>query len=113
MGPTARFDNFTVQLKSLDVDRYAHLAIEIEVADETAKGTDRTAARRPSATRSCATSATAPPTSCAAATACKHDEGDRMIKKLDELVPGHRIRASTSPISSSSNELDPHLREPT
>ena len=38
MGPTVRFENFTVQLKSLDVDRYAHMAIEIEVADEVAKG---------------------------------------------------------------------------
>src|SRR4051812_3736718 len=31
LGPTLRFDNFTVQLKSTDVDRYAHMSIEIEV----------------------------------------------------------------------------------
>src|SRR3954453_19127242 len=30
LGPTLRFDNFTVQLKSADVDRYAHLSLEIE-----------------------------------------------------------------------------------
>jgi flagellar FliL protein len=34
MGPTVRLDNFVVQLKAVDAERYAHLLLEVEVGTE-------------------------------------------------------------------------------
>lgn len=34
IGPTVRLDNFVVQLKAVDAERYAHLLIEVEVGSE-------------------------------------------------------------------------------
>ena len=37
LGPMTRFDNFTVQLKSADVDRYARLSLELEAPNDLSK----------------------------------------------------------------------------
>jgi flagellar FliL protein len=90
-GPTIRFDNLTVQLKSLDVDRYAHLGLEIEVGDEAAKGmVERKVAPIRDAILSYLSDRT--PDELRGSDGLKQIK-DAMIKKLDELVPGHRIRA--------------------
>jgi flagellar FliL protein len=90
-GPTIRFDNLTVQLKSLDVDRYAHLGLEIEVSDEAAKGSvERKIAPIRDAILSYLSDRT--PDELRGSDGLKQIK-DAMIKKLDELVPGHRIRA--------------------
>jgi len=90
MGPTVRFENFTVQLKSLDVDRYAHLAIEIEVADEMAKGMiEKKVPPIRDAILSYLSDRT--PDELRGSDGLKEIK-ESMIKKLDELIPGHRIR---------------------
>jgi flagellar FliL protein len=90
MGPTVRFDNFTVQLKSLDVDRYAHLAIEIEVGDEGAKGLiEKKVPPIRDAILSYLSDRT--PDELRGSDGLKEIK-ESMIKKLDELIPGHRIR---------------------
>jgi flagellar protein FliL len=90
MGPTVRFENFTVQLKSLDVDRYAHLAIEIEVADEGAKGMlEKKVPPIRDAILSYLSDRT--PDELRGSDGLKEIK-ESMIKKLDELIPGHRIR---------------------
>jgi flagellar FliL protein len=91
LGPTLRFDNFTVQLKSADVDRYAHLSIEIEVPDEVAKGSVE---KRVPPVRDAILAYLSDRT----AEELRGSEGlaamkESLIKKLDEIVPGHRIRA--------------------
>ena len=91
MGPTVRFENFTVQLKSLDVDRYAHMAIEIEVADEPAKALiEKKVAPIRDAILSYLSDRT--PDDLRGSEGLKEIK-ESMIKKLDEVVPGHRIRA--------------------
>jgi flagellar FliL protein len=91
MGPTVRFDNFTVQLKSLDVDRYAHLAIEIEVTDDAAKGLlERKVAPIRDSILSYLSDRT--PDELRGSDGLKEIK-ESMIKNLDELIPGHRIRA--------------------
>jgi len=90
MGPTVRFENFTVQLKSLDVDRYAHMAIEIEVADESAKGmVEKKVPPIRDAILSYLSDRT--PDELRGSDGLKEIK-ESMIKKLDELIPGHRIR---------------------
>jgi flagellar FliL protein len=90
MGPTVRFENFTVQLKSLDVDRYAHLAIEIEVADEMAKGMiEKKVPPIRDAILSYLSDRT--PDELRGSDGLKEIK-ESMIKKLDDLIPGHRIR---------------------
>jgi flagellar protein FliL len=90
-GPTVRFDNFTVQLRSTDVDRYAHLSLEIEVADEATKGlVEKKVAPIRDAILGYLSDRTTEE--------LRGSEGlkqikESMIKKVDELVPGHRIRA--------------------
>jgi flagellar FliL protein len=37
LGPMTRFDNFTVQLKSADVDRYARMSLELESPNDISK----------------------------------------------------------------------------
>jgi flagellar FliL protein len=90
MGPTVRFENFTVQLKSLDVDRYAHMAIEIEVADEGAKGMlEKKVPPIRDAILSYLSDRT--PDELRGSDGLKEIK-ESMIKKLDDLIPGHRIR---------------------
>jgi flagellar FliL protein len=90
MGPTVRFENFTVQLKSLDVDRYAHMAIEIEVGDEAAKGmVEKKVPPIRDAILSYLSDRT--PDEIRGSDGLKEIK-ESMIKKLDELIPGHRIR---------------------
>ena len=90
MGPTVRFENFTVQLKSLDVDRYAHMAIEIEVADDAAKGMlEKKVPPIRDAILSYLSDRT--PDELRGSDGLKEIK-ESMIKKLDELIPGHRIR---------------------
>jgi flagellar FliL protein len=90
MGPTVRFENFTVQLKSLDVDRYAHMSIELEVADEMAKGmVEKKVPPIRDAILSYLSDRT--PDELRGSDGLKEIK-ESMIKKLDELIPGHRIR---------------------
>jgi flagellar FliL protein len=90
-GPTVRFDNFTVQLKSTDVDRYAHLSIEIEVADEAGKGMIE---KRVAPIRDLILSylSDRTPDEMRGSDGLKQVK-ESMIKKLDEVIPGHRIRS--------------------
>jgi len=91
IGPTVRFDNFTVQLKSLDTDRYAHLALEIEVADEATKGlVEKKVAPIRDIILSYLSDRT--PDELRGSDGLREIK-ESMVKKLDELIPGHRIRA--------------------
>ena len=90
-GPTVRFDNFTVQLKSLDVDRYAHLGLEIELADEATKGrVERKVAPIRDLILSYLSDRT--PDELRGSDGLKQLK-EAMIKNLEELIPGHRVRA--------------------
>jgi flagellar FliL protein len=90
-GPTVRFDNFTVQLKSLDVDRYAHLGLEIEVADEPTKAkVERKVAPIRDLILSYLSDRT--PDELRGSDGLKQVK-DALIKELEEIIPGHRIRA--------------------
>jgi len=89
VGPTVRFENFTVQLKSNDVERYAHTSIELELADDAAKALveKRTAPIR-DAVLGYLTDRTAEE--------LRGSEGlkqmkDALLKRLDEIIPGKRI----------------------
>lgn len=90
-GPTVRFDNFTVQLKALDVDRYAHLGLEIEVADEVTKArVEKKVAPIRDLILGYLSDRT--PDELRGSEGLKQLK-DAMIKNLEELIPGHRIRA--------------------
>jgi flagellar FliL protein len=90
-GPTVRFDNFTVQLKSLDVDRYAHLGLEIELADEATKGrVERKVAPIRDLILGYLSDRT--PDELRGSDGLKQMK-EAMIKNLEELIPGHRVRA--------------------
>ena len=90
-GPTVRFDNFTVQLKSLDVDRYAHLGLEIEVADEATKGkVEKKVAPIRDLILSYLSDRT--PDELRGSDGLKQVK-EALIKALEEIIPGHRIRA--------------------
>ena len=89
-GPTVRFDNFTVQLKSTDVDRYAHLSLELEVADEGSKAViEKRVAPIRDAILSYLSDRT--PDELRGSDGLKQIK-ESMVKKLDEIVVGHRIR---------------------
>jgi flagellar FliL protein len=88
-GPTIRFENFTVQLKSNDVERYAHTSIELELTDDAAKALveKRTAPIR-DAVLGYLTDRTAEE--------LRGSEGlkqmkEALLKRLDEIIPGKRI----------------------
>jgi flagellar protein FliL len=90
-GPTVRFDNFTVQLRSTDVDRYAHLSLEIEVADEATKALVE---KKVAPIRDAILGFLSDRTN----DELRGSDGlkqikEAMVKKVDELIPGHRIRA--------------------
>lgn len=89
VGPTVRFDNFTVQLKSNDVERYAHMSLELELSDETGKAVveKRTAPIR-DAVLAYLTDRTAEELR---GSDGLHDMKNALLKRLDELVPGKRI----------------------
>jgi flagellar FliL protein len=89
VGPTVRFENFTVQLKSNDVERYAHTSIELELTDDAAKALveKRTAPIR-DAVLGYLTDRTAEE--------LRGSEGlkqmkEALLKRLDEIIPGKRI----------------------
>ncbi len=89
VGPTVRFDNFTVQLKSNDVERYAHMSLELELVDEVGKGIveKRTAPIRDTVL-GYLTDRTAEE--------LRGSDGLRdmktaLLKRLEEIVPGKRI----------------------
>ena len=89
VGPTVRFDNFTVQLKSNDVERYAHMSLELELADEAAKAVveKRTAPIRDTIL-AYLTDRTAEE--------LRGSDGLRdmktaLLKRLEEIVPGKRV----------------------
>jgi flagellar FliL protein len=89
VGPTARFDNFTVQLKSNDVERYAHMSLELELNDETGKGIveKRTAPIR-DAVLGYLTDRTAEELR---GSDGLRDMKNALLKRLEEIVPGKRI----------------------
>jgi flagellar FliL protein len=89
VGPTVRFENFTVQLRSNDVERYAHTSLELELTDDAAKALveKRTAPIR-DAVLGYLTDRTAEE--------LRGSEGLRqmkeaLLKRLDEIIPGKRI----------------------
>jgi flagellar basal body-associated protein FliL len=89
-GPTLRLDNFIVQVRASEGDRYAHMTIEVEIGGEADKKAFES--RMPKirdgvigylADRS--------------EDELRGSEGlnqmkEALTKKLDEIVPGHRIR---------------------
>ena len=89
VGPTVRFDNFTVQLKSNDVERYAHMSLELELADEPAKAVveKRTAPIR-DAVLGYLTDRTAEELR---GSDGLRDMKNALLKRLEEIVPGKRI----------------------
>jgi flagellar FliL protein len=90
LGPLVRFENFTVQLKALDVDRYAHMSIEIEVADEAAKGmVEKKVAPIRDAILSYLSDRT--PDELRGSDGLKEIK-ESMVKRLEDVIPGHRIR---------------------
>jgi len=90
-GPTFKFDNFTIQLKSAEVDRYAHLAIEMELADDASKAVVE---KRVAPIRDLIIGYLSDRTS----EELRGSEGlklmkEALLKKLEVMVPGHRIRS--------------------
>ncbi|HEX3698129.1 MAG TPA: flagellar basal body-associated FliL family protein [Polyangia bacterium] len=89
VGPTVRFDNFTVQLKSNDVERYAHMSLELELSDEAAKGlVEKRSAPIRDSVLAYLTDRTAEE--------LRGSDGLRdlkgaILKRLEEIVPGKRI----------------------
>jgi flagellar FliL protein len=89
-GPTLRLDNFIVQIRAVEGDRYAHMTIEVEIGGEADKKAFES--RMPHirdgvigylADRS--------------EDELRGSEGltqvkEALTKKLDEIVPGHRVR---------------------
>lgn len=89
-GPTLRLDNFIVQIRAVEGDRYAHMTIEVEIGGEVDKKAFES--RMPHirdgvigylADRS--------------EDELRGSEGltqvkEALVKKLDEIVPGHRVR---------------------
>jgi hypothetical protein len=67
-GPMVKLENFVIQLKAVDAERYVRVAFDLELGRRPTRTSSRRGSRR-SATRSSPTSRTAPSTSCAAVTA--------------------------------------------
>jgi flagellar FliL protein len=90
-GPMLRFDNFTVQLKSAESDRYAHFALDVEATDEIGKAVLE---RRVPPIRDTIISYVSDRTP----EELRGSEGLRQLKqavirRLDDIIPGRRIRA--------------------
>lgn len=89
VGPTVRFDNFTVQLRSNDVERYAHMSLELELFDDAGKAiVERRSAPIRDAVLGYLTDRTAEE--------LRGSDGLRdvktaLLKRLEEIVPGKRI----------------------
>jgi len=89
-GPTLRLDAFIVQIRAVEGDRYAHLTLEVEVAAETDKKFFESRMPR---IRDGVIGYLADRTE----DEMRGSEGltqikEALTKKLDELVPGHRVR---------------------
>lgn len=89
-GPTLRLDNFIVQVRAPDGDRYAHLTIEVEIGGEADKAAFQSRMPR---IRDGVISYLADRTE----DELRGSEGltqvkEALVKKLDEIVPGHRVR---------------------
>jgi flagellar FliL protein len=89
-GPTLRLDNFIVQIRGAEGDRYAHLTIEVEVGAETDKKSFETRMPRIRDT-------VIGYLSDRSEDELRGSEGlgqmkAALTKKIDEIVPGHRIR---------------------
>ena len=89
-GPTMRLDNFIVQVRAAEGDRYAHLTMELEVGAETDKKAFETRMPR---IRDSVIGYLADRSE----DELRGSEGlgqikDALLKKIDEIVPGHRIR---------------------
>jgi flagellar FliL protein len=88
-GPTLRLDGFIVQVRSADGDRYAHLTVEIEVGSE---GDKKAFESRMPRIRDTIIGYLSDRTE----DELRGSEGlgqmkEALIKKVDEIVPGHRI----------------------
>ena len=88
-GPTMRLDGFIVQVRSADGDRYAHLTVEIEVGSE---GDKKAFESRMPRIRDAVIGYLSDRTE----DELRGSEGltqmkDALVKKIDEIVPGHRI----------------------
>ena len=89
VGPTVRFDNFTVQLKSNDVERYAHMSLELELFDEAGKAiVERRSAPLRDAVLGYLTDRTAEELR---GSDGLRDVKNALLKRLEEIVPGKRI----------------------
>lgn len=89
-GPSMRLDNFIVQVRAPEGDRYAHLTMELEVGAETDKKAFETRMPR---IRDSVIGYLADRTE----DELRGSEGlgqvkEALIKKIDEIVPGKRIR---------------------
>lgn len=88
-GPTMRLDGFIVQVRSADGDRYAHLTVEVEVGSE---GDKKAFESRMPHIRDAVIGYLSDRTE----DELRGSEGltqmkDALVKKIDEIVPGHRI----------------------
>ena len=89
-GPTLRLENFIVSVRATEGDRYAHLAVEVEIGSEVDKKSFEIRMPR---IRDAVISYLADRTE----DELRGSEGltqlkDALVKKLDEIVPGHRVR---------------------
>lgn len=89
-GPSMRLDNFIVQVRAAEGDRYAHLTMELEVGAETDKKAFETRMPR---IRDSVIGYLADRSE----DELRGSEGlgqvkEALLKKIDEIVPGHRIR---------------------
>lgn len=88
-GPTLRLDNFIVQIRAPEGDRYAHLTIEVEIGGELDKKSFETRMPR---IRDGVIAYLADKSE----DELRGSEGlsqmkEALTKKLDEIVPGHRV----------------------
>ena len=89
-GPTLRLDNFIVQIRAPEGDRYAHMTIEVEIGGEADK---KAFESRMPHIRDGVIGYLADRNE----DEVRGSEGlaqmkEALIKKLDEIVPGHRVR---------------------
>lgn len=89
-GPTMRLENFVVQVRATEGDRYAHMTLELELTAELDKKSFETRMPR---IRDGVISYLADRNE----DELRGSEGlgqikEALVKKIDEIVPGHRIR---------------------
>lgn len=89
-GPSLRLDNFIVQVRAPEGDRYAHLTMEVEVG---AEGDKKLFENRMPRIRDAVIAYLADRSE----DELRGSEGlgqvkEALVKKLDEIVPGHRVR---------------------